>query len=197
METLHELALPHGTDKAEPRRSLAAIYDPILESRRLEEISILEIGVFGGASLRMWRDYFQNAQIFGIAIDPTTKLQEGPRIEIFIGDQTDVAFLDHVTSRTGPLTVVLDDGGHRAPQQIGSLLHLWPSVQAGGLYIVEDTHTSYMERFGMGWRQSGSTVEFLKGVVDDVHGEWHVQPVTLPGVVKISFHRETCIIYKA
>jgi Methyltransferase domain len=197
VETLHELALMHGTDKATPRRSLAAIYDPILAPRRDAEVTVLEIGVFGGASLRMWRDFFARGRIFGIDINPEAMHHEDSRIRIFIGDQTDVGFLDEVISTTGPLSVVLDDGGHRARQQIGSLLRLWPAVEPGGIYIVEDTHTSYMDSFAMGWRKNGSTIEFLKGVVDDVHCEWHEQPQTLTDVASINFHRETCILQKS
>ena len=155
METLHELALRHGTDKAAPRRSLAAIYDAIVAPRRQAWVTVLEIGVLGGASLRMWRDYFENGRIFGIDINTEAKLSEDDRIEIFVGDQTDTTFLDSVTARTGALTMIIDDGGHSAEQQIGSLVHLWQFVESGGLYIVEDTHTSYMEDFGMGWREEG------------------------------------------
>ncbi len=110
----------------------------------------------------MWRDYFENGRIFGIDINAEAKLSEDDRIEIFIGDQTDTTFLDSVTAKTGALTMVIDDGGHRAEQQIGSLVHLWQFVEPGGLYIIEDTHTSYMEDIGMGWRKEDSTIEFLK-----------------------------------
>ena len=195
MENLHELALKHGTDKAASRRSLAAIYEPVLSSRRSAEIKLLEIGVLGGASLRMWRDYFPRRN-FGIDKDMEARSYEGERVGVFIGDQADQSFLDHVTSITGPLTIVVDDGGHRAHQQIGSLLHSWSSVESGGIYIVEDTHTSYMDSFGMGWRQAGSTIEFLKGVVDDVHHDWHEHPEALTEVASISFYPETCILFK-
>jgi hypothetical protein len=195
-ESLHDIALRHGSDKAAARRSLAAIYDDLLAQRRYDPVSLLEIGVLEGASLRMWRDYFARGKIYGLDRDENAKQYEDRQINIFIGDQEDETALAAVIEQTGDLDVVVDDGGHRARQQIGTLVHLWPHVQPGGMYIVEDTHTSYLPEYGMTWRSPGTTIEFLKGVVDDVHAMWHEKFVTLKNVNAIYFFPETCVLQK-
>ena len=196
-ESLHEIALRHGTDKVVPRRSLAATYDAALAPRRDEAVSLLEIGVFEGASLMMWRDYFPEGRIYGLDRNPEAKRYEEARISIFLGDQEDRLTLDTIIEQTGGLDLIIDDGGHRARQQIGTLVYLWPHLRANGVYIVEDTHTSYLPAYDMAWRSPGSTVEFLKGVVDDVHAMWHDRFVSLAGVRSIHFYDETCLLKKA
>ena len=114
--------------------------------------AVLEIGVQGGGSLEMWRQYFGgSARIYGIDIDPATSRHGDIATQIFIGDQADREFLRDVLTQTGPLDLVIDDGGHTANQQITSFEAIYPSLAETGIYLVEDTHTSlwggaYMDR---------------------------------------------------
>jgi len=195
-ESLLEIGKRHGTDKANPNRRLLRIYDLELSGRREEPVSLLEIGVLGGASLRTWRDYFPNGRIHGIDIKPAAAAHEGERTRVFIGSQSDPAFLSSVVAETGPLDVIIDDGSHLARDQVGSLLQLWPHVKPGGLYIVEETHTSYMSEYLMGWRHPGTTIEFLKDVADDVHATWHDKPVLIRDCLSLTFFQETCLLRK-
>jgi cephalosporin hydroxylase len=176
-QTLHELASEHGTDKAPS--GLAAVYEPFLTAVRDEPVSVLEIGVKEGASLRMWRDYFLAGRIVGIDLTPQAAEHEDDRIKVIIGDQTDIAVMDAAVEAIGPFDLVVDDGGHHAYQQIRSLLYLWPHVKPGGIYVVEDTHASYLPQFDMSYRNPSSAIELLKGTVDDVCAPWHTHPVTL------------------
>src|SRR5689334_251035 len=156
-ETLQELAVQHGSDKARGGKNFCAIYESYVNPLRGEPLTVLEIGVLDGASLRMWRDYFPRARVFGIDVTPSAKQHEAERIHIMIGDQGDTGFLDRVLETTGPPDFVLDDGSHLREHQIGSLVHLWPRLRRRGLYIVEDVHTSYLEKYGMAWREPGTT----------------------------------------
>jgi cyclopropane fatty-acyl-phospholipid synthase-like methyltransferase len=54
----------------------------------------LEIGVFKGDSLRTWADYFLNADIIGIDINPNCTEHANKTITIKIGSQDDREFLD-------------------------------------------------------------------------------------------------------
>ena len=144
----------------------------------------------------MWRDYFPLGSIYGIDIDAKAMQHEDERIHVFIGSQSDDAFLENVVAKSGKLDIIIDDGSHLASDQIGSLLHLWPHLKPGGYYIVEDTHTSYLPDYRMGLRQPGTTIEFLKSVVDDVHIMWHDGEVTLPHVEWLVFANETCLMRK-
>jgi cephalosporin hydroxylase len=195
-KTLDELALWHGADKSSAGHDFAALYERYLVQRRHAPLTLLEIGVWRGASLRTWRDYFPRGRIVGIDVQEHALAQSGERIEVFVGDQQDPAFLASVLEHVGPLDVVVDDGGHLPELQFASLHCLWPSLKPGGLYIVEDTQTSYREDYGMGWRRAGSTIEVLKSLVDDVNARFHGEPTVLEGLDFLHFHAATCVIGK-
>lgn len=195
--TMDTLALKHGTDKGSQRHDFARVYDSFLAAKRFQPVKVLELGVHQGASLRMWRDYFPEGQIWGVDIKPAAAAHaEPPRVKVSIGDQKDPELLDAILEECGPLDLVVDDGSHRQPEQLGSLLHLWPYIKPGGCYIVEDVHTSYFESYKMGYRQAGSTMEVLKDAVDDIHAHIHKEQIVLGDVAAMHFYYETCVIEK-
>jgi len=193
--SLYEIGTRHGTDKA-GQRELLHVYEEYLHPRRTDELVLLEIGVLEGGSLRMWREYLPRARIFGVDIDPAAADHAGDRITVLIGSQSDTHFLDLVVERTGRPDVVFDDGSHFARDQIMTLLQLWPHVTPGGIYVVEDIHTSYMPAYNMRWREPGTAVEFLKDLADDVNAAWHDRPVLLRDLHSVAFFQETCVLRK-
>jgi len=103
------------------------------------EVHILEIGVFGGGSLEMWRNYFgPKCHVYGVDIEPVCKTYEQERTKIFIGDQADPAFWQSFRAQVPTLDIVLDDGGHESEQQIITLEALLPHLRPGGVYLCED-----------------------------------------------------------
>lgn len=196
METLDDIAVRHGTDKSSLKHDFAQVYEPFVAAWREKPIHMLEIGVLNGASLRTWHEYFPFARIWAIDVREEGRQHEQERVRIHIGHQKDPALLDTVLAESGPLDFVVDDGSHRGEDQQGSLLHLWPKLKPGGVYIMEDVHTSYREKWGMRYREPHTTMEFLKGVTDDINHRWHKQPMTLPDVRSIHFYFETCVICK-
>jgi hypothetical protein len=194
-ESLYEIGVRHGTDKA-GERQLLRHYEPFVAQHRTDDLVVVEIGVLGGASLRMWQEYFPLGTVWGLDVDPAAREHEDDRIEVRIGAQADADFLDSVLDEAGSPDVVIDDGSHFARDQVGTLMHLWPHLAPGGLYIVEDTHTSYMPAYNMRWREPGSTIEILKGVVDDVHDHWHDRPVTFRDCAMVAFFSEACVMRK-
>ena len=117
------------------------VYDRHLSRFRGRPVRMVEVGVFGGGSLAMWRDYLGPAStIYGIDIDPACAKHGADGVEIVIGDQSEPAFWRDFTSRVAPVDIVLDDGGHEAHQQIPTLEALLPHLRPGGVYICEDVH---------------------------------------------------------
>lgn len=140
---------------------------------RRRPITVLEFGVNQGGSLQMWRSYFgRRAQIVGVDIDPRCAALTGPNIEIHIGDQGDRAFLRSLAEKVGPIDIVVDDGGHEMHQQIATFEELWPAVRDGGVFLTEDTHTSYWERYGGGYQREGTFMEYVKDKIDQLNA-WH------------------------
>jgi len=120
-----------------------AAYDRHLSKFRGAEVHILEVGVYSGGSLDMWRSYFgKEAHIYGVDLEPACRVYENPGTRIFIGDQADKDLWSHVIREVPRIDVVIDDGGHQPGQQIATLEALLPHLQPGGVYICEDIHKS-------------------------------------------------------
>ena len=92
----------------------------------------------------MWQDYFGAAsRLAFLDIDPNCKIFEVSGVAVEIGDQSDHGFLQNIAAKHGPFDIIIDDGGHKMDQQKASFNGLWAQLYDGGLYVVEDTHTSY------------------------------------------------------
>jgi len=149
------------------------IYEKHFAAFRNRDIKFLEIGVFHGGSLQMWKNYFgPRAQIIGVDINPKCKEFEEDNIHIEIGSQEDRGFLRELAAKHGPFDIVLDDGGHSMGQQIVSFQELYNHVRRDGLYLCEDLHTSYWKEWGGGYRHQNTFIEFAKGLIDELHA-WH------------------------
>ena len=142
-------------------------YDHFFAQYRNKNITFLEIGVLGGGSLFMWRNFFgKQARIIGIDLNPEAKKWESEGFEIFIGNQSDELFWDNFKKEVGSLDVVLDDGGHTYEQQIITTENLLPIINDGGIIVIEDTHTSYMPGFGP---TSMTFIDYVKNLIDSIN----------------------------
>jgi len=134
---------------------------------------VLEIGVYHGGSLQMWRDYFgPGARIVGIDIDPRCRQFEEAQISVLTGDQQDRDFLAQVKRQLPHVDIVIDDGGHTMQQQITAFEELYPHVQPNGIYLCEDVQTSFYPQYGGGYRRQGTFLEFSKDLVDKLYA-WY------------------------
>ena len=155
------------------------IYERHFNKFRNKEIVILEIGVFQGGSLQMWKKYFGlKAKIFGIDIDPNCKTLEEENIKIFIGSQSDRKFLRRVKESIPKIDILIDDGGHKMKQQIISYEELFDHVKDTGTYLCEDLHTSYWLSYGGGYKRSGTFIEYSKNFIDQLNA-FHSKQKTL------------------
>lgn len=140
---------------------------------RGKPVTILEFGVSHGGSLQMWRDYFgRKAMIYGVDIDPRCAKLGGRRTKVFIGDQEDRDFLRSIADEIGPIDVLIEDGGHTMGQQIATFEELYQRMSPDGVFLIEDLHTSYWERYGGGYRRPGTFIEYAKGLTDQLNA-WH------------------------
>lgn len=155
------------------------IYDRHFKRYRGKEVVILEIGIFHGGSLQMWRSYFgDKARIFGVDINPRCKELEEDRVKIFIGSQADRTFLRDLKRQLPPIDILIDDGGHTMRQQIITFEELYDAVKPDGVYLCEDLHTSYWLQYGGGHRRPGTFIERTKGLVDRLNA-WHSEERSL------------------
>jgi hypothetical protein len=138
-KSLTELGILHNTDKAIGHK-FTEFYDKKFSSIRNDNLKILEIGIWKGESLKMWKDYFPNSEIYGVDITNLKHLEED-RVFIEQADQTDVNKMNDIFSSV-KFDIIIDDGGHSMYQQQLSLVSMLHRLKRGGFYIVEDLHTS-------------------------------------------------------
>lgn len=141
---------------------------------------MVEIGVSMGGSLKMWKDYFgPGAKIYGVDINPDCKQFEEENIEIFIGSQSDRAFLKQLKTKIPKIDILIDDGGHTMEQQTVTFEELFDHISEKGIYLCEDIHTSYLKEYGGGLNKADTFIEFSKHLIDQLHA-WHIPNEALP-----------------
>lgn len=143
-------------------------YEALLQKYVDRDVAIVEVGIFNGGSLFMWRKFFgPKARIIGIDLNPDAREWEKHGFEIYIGDQSSDTFWTQLFKKIGKVDVVIDDGGHTNRQQIVTSHHAIQNINDGGLLIVEDVHTNYFREFGNPSRYS--FVNFAHRIVDGVN----------------------------
>lgn len=177
--SLTELGRHFGTDKATTHR-YTPHYERHLAPFRDEKFNLLEIGIGGGrkegrggASLRMWKWYFPRAQIIGLDIEDKSFVRR-PRIHTYQGSQADEAQLRLLHEEQGPFKVIIDDGSHRSEHVRESFRVLFPLLEDGGIYVIEDTQTSYWPHYG-GSEDLAAPHTLMNLVKDLVDGLNHVE----------------------
>ena len=207
---LAALAAFNGTDKGTSHNYLhvyGALFGPI----RGERLNILEIGVGGyddprggGGSLRMWRTFFPKGHVFAIDVVDKSPHDED-RITTFRGSQDDEAFLNRVVDRIGRLDVVIDDGSHVPRHVIKSFEVLFPRLEPGGIYVVEDTHASYKDDYegSTDLARPDSTINYFRRMVDGPNSEEirlvkpdHSPPPLEEALASIAFHEKQIVMTK-
>lgn len=141
-------------------------YDKYFQKYKNRPIKLLEIGVNEGGSLQMWQSYFNKSSlIVGMDINPNCIGCGDYNIKIFIGDQSNVNDLEKMVNEYGTFDIIIDDGSHVHSHQTFTFEYLYDYLNAGGTYLVEDTHTSYWSD----WKQTNETfMEYSKRIVDDL-----------------------------
>ncbi|MFY2861413.1 class I SAM-dependent methyltransferase [Mycobacterium sp. THU-M104] len=149
------------------------VYESALAGFRSRPVRMLEIGVFRGGSLQMWRRYLHlESIVVGIDIDTSTKQFDNPgqRIHVRIGDQTDTRFLQTVIDEFGPFDIILDDGSHMNSHIAQTFRYLFPhGLASAGIYIVEDIHANYWPKFR---DDPMSFTDLTKWLIDSMHAHY-------------------------
>jgi len=175
MKNLNELAEHYKTDKRELEHNYVESYDKYFSYLRESCKKLLEIGIYRppnngdgrvvGASLKMWEEYFDKSEIYGFDVDDFSDVaREGDRITTFIGNQdlrysrkentnsknhvgADIGLDDFIKTCGSDFDVIIDDGGHYVDHQQLTLGFLFEHLKSGGIYVIEDLHTSYNQAY--------------------------------------------------
>lgn len=196
-KNLNDIGLECGTDKATLHHYLD-FYDDLFSVLRTQPIRLLEIGVAGGESLRMWEEYFTHpdARVYGVEIQDKPLPAFDPRVQVFITDATSPNAVFDISNQTGPLDVIIDDGSHYSVDQKRTLDLWWAHLKKGGVFSCEDTHTSYHYPWTI-----PDEVSFVSSMMEWIHrlNENGLNQCGVPtetGIEEIIFRKSLCVIRK-
>jgi len=157
---LCEIMGRHGSDKGSSDNSKSwhnytVTYYKLFNAIRNETLRVFELGLgtnnldvpsnMGlngrpGASLRGWREFFPNSEIFGADIDRRVLFEES-RIQTFYCDQTSPDAISGLWSKpalTDPFHIIVDDGLHAFAANVCFFENSIHKLMPGGFYIIED-----------------------------------------------------------
>jgi hypothetical protein len=165
------------------------IYERHFAKYRNKAPVVMEIGIFRGGSLQMWKDYFgKGAQIIGVDIDEKTKAFEEEQIHVEIGSQSDRNFLKQLKLKYPKIDILIDDGGHTMEQQITTFEEMFCHISVDGVYLCEDLHTSYWKEYGGGYKCPDSYIEYSKNFIDYLHAWFSYDPALQENRYSRSMH---------
>lgn len=175
-ESLDEIGLRTGTDKSSIFHNYTAVYEEEFNHLRNKPLKFLEIGINKAYSVKMWEEYFPQGDLHFIDISSDLIEYYSERSKYHYLDQADpIALATFVQETGGDFDLIIDDGGHTMKQQITSFKALFPALKPGGIYVIEDLHTSYWRSYGGGGSQARpcehprSATSFLKTLIDDLN----------------------------
>jgi len=173
---MDKIALEAGTDKSSAIHNYTKVYSHYFNSIKDKNFKFLEVGIYKGNSVKFWEKYFTKADLNFIDITSENLEYTSERSKYFYLDQSNkLQLTDFIKESGSNFDIIIEDGGHTMEQQLVSFAMLFPTVKSGGLYIVEDLHTSYwIEYGGSGDRvepksNKNSMTEFLKSLTDEVN----------------------------
>jgi len=201
MDSLDCIAQKYGTDKASKHPTIAGhdycrFYEQAFADLRLGSLKVLEIGVGGGESIRTWIEFFPHAQIFGVDIvsgtNPWNTVNAGTheRYRFITGDQSSEVFWKCFLADYGPRwDIVIEDGGHCNYQVIPTFNALWPQIDPGGMYCIEDLAVGYGAGSVFVRGDFPRHMEFISQLMDKIN--WGQDDID-----SMTFARELCILKK-
>jgi hypothetical protein len=158
------------------------VYEQLLASLRSKPFTLLELGVWTGQSLEMWRDAFPLASILGVDLSPPD-LQLGSRVHIVQGDQTDAELMRRMREDYAPngFDVIIDDASHFGVTTARSLKALYAQhLRSGGIYCIEDWGTGYLPSWHDGGQlASPLDTEYLDNAATSIQPDVPA-PVSMP-----------------
>lgn len=170
---LNDLCDQYGSDKGSAKLGMkpypwaphtyTSIYSLIFGFNRFSVKNVLECGIGSnqenqksnmtksgkpGASLRVWRDFFPVAEIYGMDIDPKSLFQES-RIKTFEVDQTSASSIREFKAKNPSLEfdIIIDDGLHEFFAGINLFTNIFSSLRNGGFYVIEDIIPTDLEKY--------------------------------------------------
>jgi demethylmacrocin O-methyltransferase len=209
--TLSDLAIKHGTDKwcdYPEGHHYTLIYEELFSKYKDLSFTLWECGVGGyefpdkgGGSLLMWRDWFKCADVHGIDIHYKKPLVN---VSLHQFSQDDKESWDKLLLETGEPTIFIDDASHINPLTIRTFEIVFPMLKSGGVYVIEDAHTSHWNLNYNGSdnykdMEAHTSINYFRKMVNELNAQHLVGFIATDigqSIKSISFYKELIVIHK-
>jgi hypothetical protein len=187
-QSLEEISKRYRSDKGSVYHNYLEIYEKYFSKFRNNLENFLEIGLWEGDSIRMWRDYFNTGHLVGADILDLSHVVL-PNTQIHICDQSDRNQLSDLVNKTfNEFNIIIDDGGHWQHQQQITLGFMFPFLKSGGVFVIEDLHTANHPAYTRpgdvatlqilhDWKQSGKLQSNCMTLEEIAYLEKHVSKI--------------------
>lgn len=184
-------------------------YNFYFDKIKNDNLNILEIGVKDYKPLNMWKEYFKNSDVYGIAkkfndVDP----KHMDRCKIFRGKQVDTNFLKKVNLKIPHgIDIIIDSGSKNSnDDKIKTFKILFEEMNPGGIYVIEDIQYFYSKYS----KKNNKVIKFLKIMINNVNFNGNSKTNNFEKIISsnirlnkyerticgISFHPGMCFIFK-
>ena len=139
-----------GSDKCSDWHNYSTFYEFIFSEDREKDLKIFEVGIYGGSSVRSWKEYFKNSQIYCGDVNQDYFVNED-RIQSFFCDQDNPEAIremwENETLKDINFDIIIDDGKHEYTSNINFLENSYHKLKKGGIFIIEDLTRFTFDRF--------------------------------------------------
>lgn len=144
---LCEVIRKNGSDKCSSWHNYTPIYTEILKDSP-SDLSLFELGLYHGCSIKSWADYFPKGKIFGADINPDYLVNER-NIKTFICDQNSELSIKELWKNipNESFDIMIDDGQHEFHSNYTFFINSINVLKPGGVFIIEDLTTSCFSSF--------------------------------------------------
>lgn len=167
--SMKQLYFEHTENASDKWINYLDVYEEYFSHYIGKKPTLLEIGVQNGGSLQIYAKYLKNAQIYGIDINPNVcNMELGKNITTFCFD---INLRDKFLSTLKDIKfdIIIDDGSHMQNDVINTFEFLFDKLKPGGVYIVEDMHTSYWKSFQGSYKGKNTSIEYFKTLIDYIN----------------------------
>ena len=170
-----EFANTNSTSDKLKNHGYQRVYPWFLSHFKELPINLLEIGVADSESIELWKNYFENVNLFVIDILPIEINDKN--VKVFQVDQSKENELEQFAMNVNAkFDIIIDDGSHVPDHQLLTLKTLWNNLKQGGVYIIEDIETSYWGKsFIYGYKfnsNKSNTVNVLQNAINYINSKF-------------------------
>jgi len=157
---LCEIGKKYDTDKSSQRNNVSdfrhchpytIFYNDLFKNKRDEKLKIAELGILDGNSLLMWKEYFENAEIYGFDYDNNfiNNFKQNFNNDRVTLSNIDVTNKDSIIEAFNELNIlydiIIEDTTHQFEDQINVIENTYQYLKPGGILIIENIFKSYNE----------------------------------------------------